>query len=317
MIYARDGEQPDAQRADLEGRARRLRARATRRSCTLARWACVIEEHYGCPMDMEWAKDGETGELFIVQARPETVQSRKAAGAYRVATRIKSQGQEARDRPRASAMRSWRAASACIESARDIDRFVDGADAGDAEHRSRLGADHEARRGDRHRSRRAHLARRHRQPRARPAGDRRHRQCDARPARRAGGDRVLRRGRRGLRLRGRRRLRGGDARPAATFRRRARRSCSTSPIRPRRSAGGGSPPTASGLRAWSSSSAITSRSIRWRWSTTTRLKDEEAKRQIAELTAAMPTRRNISSTGWRAGWRASRRRTIRSRSSSA
>jgi pyruvate,water dikinase len=42
----------------------------------LARQAATIEEHYGQPMDMEWAKDGETGELYIVQARPETVQSR-------------------------------------------------------------------------------------------------------------------------------------------------------------------------------------------------------------------------------------------------
>ncbi|MGE4544671.1 MAG: phosphoenolpyruvate synthase [Pedobacter sp.] len=41
----------------------------------LARMACVIEDHYKRPMDIEWAKDGETGELFIVQARPETVQS--------------------------------------------------------------------------------------------------------------------------------------------------------------------------------------------------------------------------------------------------
>lgn len=50
---------------------------------TLARWACLIEEHYSAkrgqptPMDMEWAKDGQSGELFIVQARPETVQARK------------------------------------------------------------------------------------------------------------------------------------------------------------------------------------------------------------------------------------------------
>lgn len=44
---------------------------------TLARWAVIIEDHYKKPMDMEWAKDGKTGELFIVQARPETVQSRK------------------------------------------------------------------------------------------------------------------------------------------------------------------------------------------------------------------------------------------------
>ncbi|WP_404714307.1 phosphoenolpyruvate synthase [Sphingomonas sp. MMS24-J13] len=46
----------------------------------LARWAVLIEEHYGRPMDMEWARDGETGEIFIVQARPET------AGAGRKAT---------------------------------------------------------------------------------------------------------------------------------------------------------------------------------------------------------------------------------------
>jgi pyruvate,water dikinase len=49
----------------------------------LARWACAIEAHYGQPMDMEWAKDGGTGELFVVQARPETVQSRVAAGRLR------------------------------------------------------------------------------------------------------------------------------------------------------------------------------------------------------------------------------------------
>ncbi len=44
---------------------------------TLARWACIIEDHYKKPMDIEWAKDGQTKELFIVQARPETVHSQK------------------------------------------------------------------------------------------------------------------------------------------------------------------------------------------------------------------------------------------------
>jgi pyruvate,water dikinase len=49
---------------------------------TLARWGCAIEDHYSrlrgsvTPMDIEWAKDGRTGELFIVQARPETVHAR-------------------------------------------------------------------------------------------------------------------------------------------------------------------------------------------------------------------------------------------------
>jgi pyruvate,water dikinase len=50
---------------------------------TLARWACQIEEHYSrkrgrpTPMDLEWAKDGRTGKLYILQARPETVQSQR------------------------------------------------------------------------------------------------------------------------------------------------------------------------------------------------------------------------------------------------
>ncbi|WP_009633053.1 phosphoenolpyruvate synthase [Synechocystis sp. PCC 7509] len=55
----------------------------------LAKWACEIEDHYSqirnqyTPMDMEWAKDGITGELFIVQARPETVQSQKSQNILR------------------------------------------------------------------------------------------------------------------------------------------------------------------------------------------------------------------------------------------
>ena len=44
----------------------------------LARAAVAIERHYGKPMDMEWAKDGRTGELYVLQARPETVQSRRS-----------------------------------------------------------------------------------------------------------------------------------------------------------------------------------------------------------------------------------------------
>lgn len=63
----------------------------------LARWACVIEDHYSAkrgqpvPMDIEWGKDGLTGELFILQARPETVQSRKATGVIET-FKLKSRG---------------------------------------------------------------------------------------------------------------------------------------------------------------------------------------------------------------------------------
>ncbi|TAK09261.1 MAG: phosphoenolpyruvate synthase, partial [Candidatus Manganitrophaceae bacterium] len=64
---------------------------------TLARWACVIEDHYSAkaghfsPMDMEWAKDGLTGALFIVQARPETVQSQRDRSVMEV-YRLKQRG---------------------------------------------------------------------------------------------------------------------------------------------------------------------------------------------------------------------------------
>jgi pyruvate,water dikinase len=56
---------------------------------TLAKWACIIEDHYSesrgkyTPMDIEWAKDGITGELYIVQARPETVQSQKSSSVIK------------------------------------------------------------------------------------------------------------------------------------------------------------------------------------------------------------------------------------------
>ncbi len=55
----------------------------------LARQALIIEEHYGCPMDIEWGKDGETGRIYILQARPETVQSRAGRTIQRFALKGK------------------------------------------------------------------------------------------------------------------------------------------------------------------------------------------------------------------------------------
>lgn len=58
----------------------------------LARWAVAIEAHYGAPMDIEWAKDGRSNELFVVQARPETVHARTKTAAlelYRLKGRAK------------------------------------------------------------------------------------------------------------------------------------------------------------------------------------------------------------------------------------
>jgi pyruvate,water dikinase len=58
---------------------------------SLARQALIIEEHYGCPMDIEWGKDGRDGRIFILQARPETVQSRTGRSLQRYTLKSRSQ----------------------------------------------------------------------------------------------------------------------------------------------------------------------------------------------------------------------------------
>lgn len=91
---------------------------------TLAKWAVAIERHYACPMDMEWAKDGATGEMFIVQARPETVQARREAGAMK-SYRVQQHGR----RLLAGLAIGDAAVSApvcLLDSAADIAQFVDG-----------------------------------------------------------------------------------------------------------------------------------------------------------------------------------------------
>ncbi|HSF91249.1 MAG TPA: PEP/pyruvate-binding domain-containing protein, partial [Paracoccaceae bacterium] len=91
----------------------------------LARQAATIEDHYGVPMDMEWAKDGISGDLFIVQARPETVQSRNGA---LVLKRYSVGEHGATITTGLSVGEQVASGRVClIDSAADIDRFVDGA----------------------------------------------------------------------------------------------------------------------------------------------------------------------------------------------
>ncbi|MEZ5786275.1 MAG: phosphoenolpyruvate synthase [Xanthobacteraceae bacterium] len=123
MVYATDGERP-TRNVPTSKAERASFVLDDDEILQLARWACVIEDHYGQPMDMEWAKDGATGELFIVQARPETVQSRRTASGLR-SYRIKSKGR--RLLSGLSIGDAVVAGRVClIESPREIDRFVDG-----------------------------------------------------------------------------------------------------------------------------------------------------------------------------------------------
>ncbi|MEJ2409180.1 MAG: phosphoenolpyruvate synthase [Novosphingobium sp.] len=91
----------------------------------LGRWAATVEKHYGRPMDIEWAKDGETGLLYLVQARPETVQAGRSRTSFRN-YRLDEKG---------TALLSGAAVGSAIASGKacvirdvaDIERFPDGA----------------------------------------------------------------------------------------------------------------------------------------------------------------------------------------------
>ena len=74
MVEAR-GEAASTKPVETRRRERETLVLSDDEVLTLARGWVAIERHYGRPMDVEWAKDGESGDLFVVQARPETVQS--------------------------------------------------------------------------------------------------------------------------------------------------------------------------------------------------------------------------------------------------
>ena len=91
MIYAEGGSR-QTKNVNTTRRERRSFVLDDNEIVQLARWAMIIERHYGRPMDMEWAKDGETGQLAIVQARPETVQSIKHTALLKT-YRLKRKGE--------------------------------------------------------------------------------------------------------------------------------------------------------------------------------------------------------------------------------
>ena len=78
MVYGEDGNTKRSTKViDVDPSDRQQFALSSDELTRLAKQAMIIESHYGCAMDIEWAKDGDTGEIFIVQARPETVKSRQ------------------------------------------------------------------------------------------------------------------------------------------------------------------------------------------------------------------------------------------------
>jgi pyruvate,water dikinase len=76
MVYAEPGSPDRVRTVDVAARDRQRFSLAPADIDSLAKQALIIEQHYGTPMDIEWGKDGDTGKIYILQARPETVQSR-------------------------------------------------------------------------------------------------------------------------------------------------------------------------------------------------------------------------------------------------
>src|SRR5882724_11529686 len=76
MIYADQGSKERVRTVDVANEDRHRFSLSEADITELAKQALIIEEHYGTPMDIEWGKDGSTGKIYILQARPETVQSR-------------------------------------------------------------------------------------------------------------------------------------------------------------------------------------------------------------------------------------------------
>ena len=124
MIYTNDGDHP-TKNVPTSKAERASFVLSDQEILTLSRWACVIEQHYGQPMDIEWAKDGVTSEVFVVQARPETVESRREASAVKT-WHIKKTGRKILSG--VSIGEAVAAGKVCIiENPRDMERFVDGA----------------------------------------------------------------------------------------------------------------------------------------------------------------------------------------------
>ncbi|MFW5733674.1 MAG: phosphoenolpyruvate synthase [Oceanidesulfovibrio sp.] len=124
MVYATGGSKT-TKNVNTPKDERRRFVLDDREILTLARWAVAIEDHYGMPMDMEWAKDGQTGELKIVQARPETVQSQRQKGT------LKSYSLEQKGEVLAEGLSVGDAVATgtalLLKSPDDIDKFEDGA----------------------------------------------------------------------------------------------------------------------------------------------------------------------------------------------
>lgn len=124
MIYSDSTKAPTCN-VETTARERGVFTLSDQETLLLAQWAIWIEAHYGCPMDIEWAKDGENGQLYVVQARPETVQSQRRADIFKS---YRITGKKEKLLSGLAIGQAVVAAPVCIiADASKLDEFVDGA----------------------------------------------------------------------------------------------------------------------------------------------------------------------------------------------
>ena len=124
MVYAEGDETTPVKTVDTSAEERNRFSLTDHQVEALAGMAITIETHYGKPMDIEWGLDGESGELFILQARPETVQSRnhkQVLERYRLnqTSRVLCEGRSVGSRIGAGTVR-------IVPSVKDLDRVTPG-----------------------------------------------------------------------------------------------------------------------------------------------------------------------------------------------
>ncbi|MGA2776274.1 MAG: phosphoenolpyruvate synthase [Steroidobacteraceae bacterium] len=90
MIYGEPGSDERVRTVEVSAADRRRFSLKEDDITSLAKQALIIEEHYGAPMDIEWGKDGDSGKIYILQARPETVQSRAGRVIQRYTLKARS-----------------------------------------------------------------------------------------------------------------------------------------------------------------------------------------------------------------------------------
>ena len=124
MVYASSG-RDTTKNVTTSQKERRSYVLDEKEILRLAHWATLIEDHYGRPMDIEWAQDGIEDQLFIIQARPETVQSQKAA------SRLHTYHLQEEGRPLVTGIAIGEGIAAAeariIKDAGEMNRFVEGA----------------------------------------------------------------------------------------------------------------------------------------------------------------------------------------------